>query len=71
MILDLATKTQMKYRGVYLINITCVKYWRVKGKLSKGKLFEGKNVFKKREIKKCMKKTFSKSNSVGYKKMRT
>ena len=52
------------------------KYWRLKEKLSIGKngllLFEGKKVLKKGETKKkCGKKTFSKSKSVGYKKIRT
>ena len=52
-----------------------LKYWRLKEKLSIDKngllLFEGKKVLKKGEIKKCVKKTFSKSKSVGYKKIRT
>ena len=52
-----------------------VKYWRLKEKLSIDKngllLFEGKKVLKKAEIKKCVKKTLSKSKSVGYKKIRT
>ena len=52
-----------------------VKDWRLKEKLSIDKngllLFEGKKVLKKGEIKKCVKKTFSKSKSVGYKKIRT
>ena len=46
-----------------------VKYCRLKEKLSIDKngllLFEGKKVLKKGEIKKCVKKTFSKSKSVG------
>ena len=52
-----------------------IKYWRLKEKLSIDKngllLFEGKKVLKKGEIKKCVKKTFSKSKSVEYKKIRT
>ena len=52
-----------------------VKYWRLKEKLSIDKngllLFEGKKVLKNGEVKKCVKKTFSKSKSVGYKKIRT
>ena len=52
-----------------------VKYWRLKVKLSIDEngllLFEGKKVLKNGEIKKCVKKTFSKSKSVGYKKIRT
>ena len=50
-----------------------VKYWRLKEKLPIDKngllLFEG--VLKKGEIKKCVKKTFSKSKSAGYKKIWT
>ena len=50
-----------------------MKYWRLKEKLSIDKngllLFEGKKVLKKGEIKKCVKKTFSKSKCVGYKKI--
>ena len=49
------------------------KYWRLKEKLSIDKnellLFEGKKVLKG-EMKKCVKKTCSKSKSVGYKKIR-
>ena len=52
-----------------------VKYWTLKEKLSIDKngllLFEGKKVLKKGKIKKCVKKTFSKSKSVGYQKIRT
>ena len=48
-----------------------VKYWRLKEKLSINKngllLFEAKKILKKGEIKKWVKKTFSKSKSVGYK----
>ena len=55
-------------------NTAYVKYWRLKEKLSIDRngllLFEGKKVLKKGEIKKCVKKTFSKSKSMGYKKIR-
>lgn len=52
-----------------------VKYWRLKEKLSLGAhgllLLEGKRVLKKDEVKQCVSKTFKKSKSVGYKKLRT
>ena len=52
-----------------------VKYSRLKEKLSNDKnellLFEGKKVLKKGPTKKCVRKTFSKSKSVGSKKIRT
>ena len=46
-----------------------VKYWRLNEKLSIDKN-EGKKVLKKGEIKRWVKNTFSKSKSVGYKKIR-
>ena len=52
-----------------------VKYSRLKEKLSNDKnellLFEGKKVLKKGPTKKCVRKTFPKSKTVGSKKIRT
>jgi len=52
-----------------------VKYWRLKDRLSVDEngllLYEGRRILKKGEIKKCVAKTFRKSKTAGYKKLRS